>query len=268
MFKRAILLWVMTVGFFPGMVFGQLSYEGSSSIAELVLPQLIKVWEQKTGKAFGDVRVTDSSQGFQAVIEGRAVFGGLSRFLSAEELQHKLVNGPIGYDAVVIYVSPDNPIASLTSAQARDVFLGKTRRWRDIGGPDGDILLALKENLDEGGIYGQFREMILGGLPLASPSMQFPGHREAIAYVAENPLGITMGALAFDQKKAKILAVDGVFPARATLNSGEYPLARPFVLVYREDPDNEEQKSFLDLVFSREGQEIIGRHLVPVMEFK
>jgi phosphate transport system substrate-binding protein len=259
---------VMLLLLLPGMSFGQLSYEGSTSIAERLLPDLVEAWVAKSGRVFGEIRSTDSTQGLQAVLKGSAVLGGMSRFLTQEELQQAVVNRPIGYDAVVIYVARENPLVNLTLDQVRGIFLGNIRQWREVGGPDGDILLALKENPSEGGIYGQFREVVLAGQALASPALQFPGHREAIEYVAENMLGITMGALAFDQKKAKILSVDGVQPSRKSLNVGEYPLARPFVLVYREDPKNGDLNSFLEFVFSREGQRIVERHVIPVLEFE
>ena len=71
-------------GIFPA--YGQLSYEGSSSIGDALLPDLAKAYEKKTGIAFSSIKSSDSEAGFAAVKSGKATVGGLSRLLTAEEM--------------------------------------------------------------------------------------------------------------------------------------------------------------------------------------
>jgi len=47
---------------------------------------------------------------------------------------------------IVIAVNASNPVAQVTSEQARQIFSGKVRNWKEVGGPDlgVDVILASK----------------------------------------------------------------------------------------------------------------------------
>lgn len=251
-----------------GPVQAQLTYEGSSSIGEGLLPELAKAFTAKTGTPFGQINPTNSAQGFQAVKDGKARLGGLSRLLNKEELEAGLANRVIGYDALVIFVHASNPIASMTVEQIRSVFSGKTTTWKDLGWDDIPIVTLVKLGGEEGGVVGQFREVVMEGASLASPSLAFPSHLENIQYVASNPAAITFAALAGDSNLARIMPIEGIGPSPRTLNLGQYPLGRPYLLVFRDTPTDPDVAKFLEFVFSPEGQEIVKRFVVPVMTFE
>ena len=42
----------------------------------------------------------------------------------------------IAQDRIVVVVHRDNPVKSLTRAQLKDIFTGKTANWKQVGGPD------------------------------------------------------------------------------------------------------------------------------------
>jgi len=249
-------------------VFAQLTYEGSSSIGDSLLPELAKGFEAKSGIGFTKITSNSSAQGYQAVSEGRARIGGLSRLLTADEMKTEPGNRVIGYDAVVVYVHKDNPVTSLTSDQLNRIFSGQAKNWKDVGGEDAPIVTVLKSQATEGGTARQFCELVLGGQPPATPTLTLPGIKECVAHVASTPGTITFASLAFDDKTARFIAIDGVLPSREALNKGEYPLARPYVLIYNNKPEDPEVVKFLDFVLTKDGQEIVRKYIVPVMGFE
>jgi len=246
----------------------QLSYEGSSSIGDSLLPELAKGFEAKSGIGFMNITSNSSAQGYQALKEGRTKIGGLSRLLTADEMKTEPGNRVIGYDAVVVYVHKDNPLTSLTSEQLNRIFTGQAKNWKEVGGEDAPIVTVLKEQATEGGTARQFCELILGGQPPATPTLTLPGIRECVTHVASTPHTITFASLAFDDKTARFIAIDGVQPSRDALNKGEYPLARPYVLIYNNKPEDPDVVKFLDFVLTKDGQEIVRKYIVPVMGFE
>lgn len=260
----AFLLCIAT----PFAASAQLSYEGSSSIGDTLLPELAKAFQAKSGISFDKITSNSSAQGYQAVTEGKATIGGLSRLLTAEEMKTEPGNRVIGYDAVVIYVHKDIPVTSLTSEQLGNIFSGQIKNWKDVGGADVPIITVLKENATEGGTARQFCELILGGQSPATAAVILPGITECVSYVASTPNTITFASLAFDDKTARFVAIDGVLPSRDSLNKGEYPLARPYVLIYSNKPEDPNVTKFLDFALTKEGQEIVKKYVVPVMGFE
>ncbi len=262
-----ILVGLLQVAGLTGAVSAELSYEGSSSIGQALLPELAKAFTVSTGIAFGEIRATSSNQGFAAVKDGKAALGGLSRLLTQIELESGLANRVIGYDALVVAVHPDNPVASLTLAQVAEIFAGRITNWQQVGGPDLPIVTLHRQG-EEGGVVGQFREVVMGGQPLASPAFAFPTHQENLEYVAVNPAAITFAAMVGDKGLTRYLAIEGVLPTQQTLSLGQYPLGRPFVLVYRDDHPNPDLSKFIEFVLSKDGQAIVRKYVQPVMVFE
>lgn len=65
---------------------------------------------------------------------------------------------------------------------------------------------------------------------------------------------ISLGSL---NDEVKALMVDGVMPSADTVKSGDYKIARPFNLVYKEDKLSDMGKDFLSFIMSKQGQEIV-----------
>lgn len=49
----------------------------------------------------------------------------------------------IARQSVVVYLHKDNPIGALSKAQLKDVFLGKVRNWKEVGGIDAPVQIFL-----------------------------------------------------------------------------------------------------------------------------
>lgn len=247
----------------PG--FAQLSYEGSSSIGEELLPSLAKAFEAKEQIKFEKIAANDSDLGFKAVMEGKAKIGGLSRMLKEEELKENLMNQAIGYDAIAVYVNKENPVRSLTVEQLKKIFSGDIKNWKDIGGADAKILTVSRKR-EEGGSSKHFLDVVMEGKAPAPPAIEGVDRSECVKKVVENKDAITYASIYFRNLGAEMCAVNGVLPQADKLRTGEYLISRPFNLIYKESEDKNCQK-FIDFVFSEEGQRIVASFVMPVIDF-
>ena len=60
----------------------------------------------------------------------------------AAENKVELVSTDIYQDAVVVVVSPKNPIKDISMKQLRDVFRGAITNWSELGGKDAPIAVV------------------------------------------------------------------------------------------------------------------------------
>lgn len=237
-----------------------LIYQGSSTIGETVIPEAVKVFEAKTGIKFDEVGVTGSSEGFKAVMAGQAAVGGMSRALKRSEKQDKPYYQIIGYDGNAVFVHASNPVNSLTKEQIKGIFTGQISNWKDVGGKDAPITVAVADAAS--GTVQSFKESALGGADFKA-TKNCPHPNDCVHYVATDENAITSAAMSFNMAQTKVLGVDNHFPSLDSVQSGSYPFSRPLLLVAKELPKGE-LKAFFDFMMSPEGQKIVGKFFVPV----
>jgi len=144
MFKRFLIcmLGVLTMGsFLPGVCWAGLTYEGSTTIGENIMPDAVKAFESKTEIKFDKVGGLGSGKGFKAVMAGEVDLAGVSRPLDADEKKLKPYYQTIGYDAVAIYVNEKNAVKGLTKEHLKGIFTGKIKNWKEVGGKPAEIVV-------------------------------------------------------------------------------------------------------------------------------
>src|SRR4030043_1056445 len=81
-----------------------------------------------------------------------------SRNLMAGE--KSLYSVTIARDAIAVIAPPKNSVQGLPLTKVRDVFSGKIRNWRELGGHDHPIILVTRE---EGSGTGEaFQKLVMG----------------------------------------------------------------------------------------------------------
>jgi phosphate transport system substrate-binding protein len=238
-----------------------LSYVGSSTLGDSVLPELIAGYEKASGQRFGEVRLAGSGEGFTAVMAGNASVAGMSRSLRTDEKAQGAYWTLLGYDALALLVHAQNPVRNLSSAQLKRLFAGEVTRWSELGGADLPVELVVQEGGAAHGTLALFQEQVMEGAVLG-PVRLFPTARECVEYVARTPGAVTPASLSLARDGTQALQVDGVAPSQETVRSGAYPLTRSLLLVSRAAPRGR-LRTFFDYALSREGQAQVARHFVP-----
>jgi len=245
--------------------------KGSDTLVNLAL-----AWAEAYMRAHPDVRISvtggGSGTGIAAMINGTVDIANASRAMSKEELAEAKANGinPVEFivarDAIAVVVHPSNPIHQLTIPQLSDIFTGKFKNWRELGGEDRPIVLLSRES--NSGTYVYFLENVVRrgnakGPELFSPDTLLMPSSEGISReIVQNPNAISYDGLGYvtpDQKTIAVAKAPGeafIQPGIETVNAGTYPIARPLYMYTRGQPTGI-IKNYLDWIMTDEAQAIV-----------
>jgi phosphate transport system substrate-binding protein len=166
----------------------------------------------------------------------------------------------VALDGITVYVHESNPVKDLTLDQLRLIFTGKTKNWKEVGGPDARITLYSREN--SSGTYEFFKEHVLDGRDFAARAQTMPGTAAIIAAVAKDPNGIGYGGAAYG-KGVKHLAVrqdassPAIEPTEEAVVKGTYPIWRFLYVYVVPDLDKGEVAEYIRWMRSGEGQNVV-----------
>lgn len=192
-------------------------------------------------------QATGSSDGIQAAEEGTADFGTSSRNLKEEE--QDLSSTVMAYDGIAVVVNKDNPVTDIKMEDIAKVFKGEITNWSELGGNDADIVVVSRE--DGSGTRTAIEELVGFENELVDGATIADGNGNVASTVAENPNAI--GYVSFTTLEDNTdtitgLNVDGAEPTPMNVKSGDYAVARPFLLVYKDENLTEEDKEVLEWI--------------------
>lgn len=163
-------------------------------------------------------------------------------------------------DGLSVYVSADNPVKELSVAQVADIFKGKTRNWKEVGGPDAPITVYSREN--SSGTYEFFKENVLLGKDFAASAQTMPGTAAVLQAVAKDKNGIGYGGAAYGAG-AKHLAIKkddttaAIEPTEENVVKGLYPIWRYLFVYVNPALDKGDIAKYLTWMRGDEGQKIV-----------
>lgn len=261
-FYSLVLVCAVVVSFSSAVFAGGLTYEGSTTIGENIMPDAAKAFEAKTGVKFAAIGGLGSGKGFKAVIAGTVDVAGVSRSLTSDEKKLKPYSQTIGYDAIAVFVNDKNPVKNLTKEQIKGIFTGKIKNWKEVGGKDAKIFVVTEILTGGRATIQAFRELALDDAAVYTDKEIDKPHDCAKA-VAADVNSVTHASLAFAGPGIKAVAVGSVEPTNENVRSGAYLISRPLLLVTKELPSGD-MKSFFSFILSPDGQAIVKKNFVPV----
>lgn len=163
-------------------------------------------------------------------------------------------------DGLSVYVSADNPVKELSVAQIADIFNGKTRNWKQVGGPDAPITVYSREN--SSGTYEFFKEHVLQGKDFASSAQTMPGTAAVLQAVAKDKNGIGYGGAAYGAgakhlKVKKDDASPAIEPTEENVIKGVYPIWRYLYVYVNPALDKGDIQKYLTWIRGDEGQKVV-----------
>jgi len=213
-----------------------------------------------------------SAGGIAMLGDGLVQIGMISKHVSDDDrAKYPKINFReihIGEDAVALIVSKDvwdGGVRAVTKAQMKDIYEGRIKNWKDVGGPAQRIAFFNKE--PGRGTWEVFTHWAYGNSK-AAPQVSFPevgGNEET-----RNKVASTRGALSqlsaswADGQRVFALGIkldDGsvVMPTNENIASKKYPLSRPLFLLTHGEPAGA-AKTLVDFVLSDPGQELVKKH--------
>jgi len=172
---------------------------------------------------------------------------------------------PVCYDALVFITHKDNPVDSLTLAQARQIYSGEITNWNQIGGKNQKITAYQRESGTD--VQQAMAERVMQGTKATAPPMtktfDLPwGAGTAISKYENKPgsIGYTFKVYAekfYNDPDIKVLKIDGIAPTDDNLRSGAYALSETCHGVIRAADADAVGGKFLGWLLSEEGQRVI-----------
>ncbi len=271
------MLTEQTVKLSPGQISGDQSEEscsgglsgfiriaGSTSMEELT-DALAEAFMDKYPEVTVTVEFVGSSAGAEAVLNGSADIGNLSRNVSPEEAAQGLIGNTVADCGIAICVDPFNLVTDLTKEQLRDIYTGRIRYWKDVGGDDLPIVVVGRE---AGSGTREAFEELLGLEDKCAYANEMDSTGAVMARVARTPGAI--GYLSFEtvNDMVRTVKLEGTEPAISGVKAGEYALVSPYIMATKGEIALQSplvQAWFL-FVYSREGQEIVETILAPAAD--
>ena len=253
------------------------------------LVNVAQAWAEAYPKVNPDVAVSvsggGSGTGIAAMINGTVDIANASRKMKNKEMELAKKNGQspvehvVGYDALVVFIHPDNPIKAMSLAQLKDIYGRdpKVKNWSDmditVPGCKDKIVVVSRQN--NSGTYVYFKETVLGKKgKYRQGTLDMHGSKDVVDLVEKTPCAIGYSGLAYatDHLKMVCIATDGadacVSPSVATASDRSYPIARP-LFMYTDGEPKGAIKAYLDWILSDAGQCILkGKGYAPVHDVK
>ncbi len=236
-----------------------------------VLPVVSKAAE-RFGTLHPEVQVFvnagGSGVGINQLGEGKIDIGMASREITQAEYAKypkvHFVTHAIGRDAVVPVVSSeifDAGVHVLSLEQIARIYKGEIRNWKEVGGPDREILAVDKER--SRGTRHVFMQAVMGDEEADAPGadLVLGSNNEEQTAIAQSDAAIGMLSHAWlndDVKGLSIRMPDGtvVPPTLENLANGTFPITRDLLLITDGEPRGN-VKAFIEFILSPEGQRIV-----------
>ncbi|CEI71689.1 phosphate ABC transporter substrate-binding protein [Romboutsia hominis] len=241
----------------------KITISGSTSVGPAI-EVLSKDFQSKNEGVSIEVQQLGSSAGIKNAIDGTSQIGMASRDLKDEEKQAGLKEAEIALDAIAVVTNKSNEVKDLSIEQIKDIYTGKINNWKEVGGKDAPIVVVSRE--DGSGTRGAFEEIVGFEADELTQDAQISdgsGNIKSTVEGNENAIGYISSSYVDD--KVKQLTVEGQELTVENVKDKKYPLARPFLLVSKEENITEKGNEFIEFILSEEGQKIVeGEGLISI----
>ena len=264
-FTQTILAVVVAVGFVQSAC-ADVTVKGSDTMVILAQKWAEVYMGQKPGIK---IQVTGggSGTGFAALQNKTTDLCNASRKIKSAEISKCLeafgkrpTEYKVALDGLSVYVSAENPVKELTVEQLELIFTGKTKNWKEVGGPDAPITVYSREN--SSGTYEFFKEHVLKGKDFAASAQTMPGTAAVLQAVAKDKNGIGYGGAAYGAG-AKHLAIKkddasaAIEPTEENVVNGTYPIWRHLYIYVNPALDKGDIATYLSWIRSDAGQKVV-----------
>jgi phosphate transport system substrate-binding protein len=231
--------------------------------AGFMIPLMQEVAAAFHSRNNGDrVEIMPNSLGTAGGVKG-AQAGRLAIGLTARppkpEAKGRLMYRRLGLMPVVVTVNHSVAVAELSEAQICGIFAGRTRSWKDVGGPDAPIVVLTRTADDENTLALREHLGCAEDLEKGAKTVTFAKATEMEAALAtrSGTIGLTtLVAVLRDRERLRAVAINGVAPTPEAVRAGRYRLVKECGLVTAGEPDGV-AKRFIDFVFGPDGQRLL-----------
>jgi phosphate transport system substrate-binding protein len=209
-----------------------------------------------------------SGDGIKALIDKSTDIATSSREIKAKEVELAKSKGvnPVAHsvaiDALTPIVHPKNWINGLTIDQLSQIYQGKIKNWKEVGGDDLQIVVVSRDS--SSGTFESWGHLVLNNAKVTQKAQMQASSGAVVQAVSKNRYAISYVGIGYLNKSVKALTVNGVPASAKTALSKEYPVARPLYMYTNGQPTSE-TANFIKFVLSPAGQKLVAKEgFVPI----
>jgi phosphate transport system substrate-binding protein len=260
-FLKAIIVFVSVLCLATGAWAENLEIKGSTTVLPIA---------QKAAEAFmkvhPDVNVSvsggGSGNGIKSIIDGTTDIADASRFIKDKEVALAVEKGvypvPFGvaYDCIVPVVHQSNPIGNLTLDQLKEIYQGKIKNWKELGGLDKKIVVISRDT--SSGTYEVWEKLIMKKERVYPGALLQASNGAVAQAVAKNSYAVGYVGLSYLNKDLKAITVNGVAASAESAMSGAYPVSRVLYMFTKGWPTGMTLKFINFVMHPAKGQKIVA----------
>jgi phosphate transport system substrate-binding protein len=193
--------------------------------------------------------------------QGIVDVGAISKALKPEENDGTLEFREVAHDALLVAThSSVTGITNLTTENLKDIYSGNVTNWKELGGPDADIVVL--DRPEDESAKRLLRKHYLGdALKNAPNAVVLRKEGELIQTIQSTPYSIGAFSLAHaisHKLSVNRLNLNEIEPTPANLKSGKYPMSRTISVIWGKK-SSEATQSLIRYIFSPSGTEVLER---------
>ena len=253
----------MTMGAVAGLAMMGSSWAGTVTVngSTTVLPAMQQVAEAFMA-AHKDVTVTisgtGSGNGIKALRDKMTDVAMTSRDMKAKETQDfeshgmKPVRFTVAYDAIIPVINKANPVAELSKEQLRDIYAGKIKSWKEVGGR------RQAHRRDRARLVVRHVRVLAGARHRQDPRLaarappEFFGRRRSGRDLEPERDRLHR------HRQTKAVKVEGVEATMETAKAKTWPISRDLFLFTIGEPQGD-AKALIDFMMSADGQALVQK---------
>jgi len=220
-----------------------------------VLRAVADSFKESTGVSVEIPESVGSSGGIVMAGNGQAEIARVARNIKEKEAHFKLTFKPIFKVPTVFFLSENVAIDNLSQEQVLSIFSGKITNWNELGGPDEEIKVFVRESGDSS--YNNLKETFSGfkDVSFAEKAITALKTNQMVTFLKYEKNAIGFGPLDVALSNGlKYSKIDDISPL-----DSNYPFFGTIGLVYKPEGLSTEAKDFLEYISSSNAATAIAK---------
>lgn len=234
---------------------GTVTLAGSTSMEKLA-NAMNEAFMEKYPNVSVTAEFTGSSAGIESLEAGSVDIGDASRALSDDEKSQGVVENIVAIDGIAVITDTANTVTDIKSEDLAKVYTGEITNWKDLGGPDEQIVVIGREA--GSGTRDAFEEL-MDVKDSCKYAQELDSTGAVLAKVAATPGAVGYVSLDVLDDTVNGLKINSVEPTEDNILAGDYVLQRPFVMATKGEisEQSKQVQAYFDFINSADGQNVI-----------
>ena len=234
---------------------GTVTLAGSTSMEKLA-NAMNEAFMEKYPNVSATAEITGYSAGLESQEAESVDIGDASRALSDDEKSQGIVENIVAIDGIAVITDTANTITDIKSEDLAKVYTGEITNWKDLGGPDEQIVVIGREA--GSGTRDAFEEL-MDVKDSCKYAQELDSTGAVLAKVAATPGAVGYLSLDVLDDTVNGLKINSVEPTEDNILAGDYVLQRPFVMATKGEisEQSKQVQAYFDFINSADGQNVI-----------